>query len=96
MKKHLIVNGKKKVKKWRLDKFRGRDWKTKEDLFIEEPPKTKSQSLADMFNTLRSQPNKPFELDDIISKYGPSSMNEMDDILRSDTKIALDYLKQTK
>jgi hypothetical protein len=39
---------------------------------------------------------KPFELDDIISKYGPNSMNEMDDILRNDTKITLDYLKQTK
>jgi hypothetical protein len=39
---------------------------------------------------------KPFELDDIIGKYGPNSMNEMDDILRNDTKITLDYLKQTK
>lgn len=113
MKKHLIVNGKNKVKKYRLDKFRGRGWKTEEDLLIEEPPKTKSQSLEDMLNSLknqsnkpvslsnayyslRSQPNKPFELDDIISKYGPNSMNEMDDILRGDTKIALDYLKQTK
>lgn len=94
MKKHLIVNGKKKVKKWRLDKFRGRDWKTKEDLLIEEHPKTKSQSLADMFNTLRSQPK--LDINDIISKYGPSSMNEMDDILRGDTKMALDYLTQTK
>jgi hypothetical protein len=152
MKKHLIVNGKKKVKKWRLDKFRGRDWKTKEDLMIDEPLKSKSQSLEEMLRKVRvdaptklddhnkvwpastlqkpvvkanqvaagirtalqnianrnnsylddltrnamGDTEKPFELDDIISKYGPNSMNEMDNILRNDTKIALDYLKQTK
>ena len=136
MNKHLIINGNKKVKKWRLDKFRQRDWKTEEDLLIEAPLKSKSQSLEDMLRKVKypSVPTanatqvaadirtalqnianrknnsyhdhltrnaigdikKPFELDDIISKYGPNSMNEMDNILRSDTKITLDYLKQTK
>jgi hypothetical protein len=168
MNKHLIVNGNKKVKKWRLDKFRGRDWKTKEDLLIDEPVKSKSQSLEEMLRKVRvggptkvddhtkvwpastlqnpavkamnmnfqdfqeganmpahqvaagirtalqnianrnnsylddltrnamGDTEKPFELDDIISKYGPNAMNEMDDILRNDTKITLEYLKHSK
>jgi hypothetical protein len=75
IKKHLIVNGKKKIKQWRLEKFRKRGWKTKEDLLIEEPPKTKSRTLQEMFDVLiKSQSNKPFELDDIISRHGTESV----------------------
>jgi hypothetical protein len=98
MKKHLIVNGKKKVKKWRLDKFRGRNWKSQEDLLIEEPPKTKSQSLEDMLNSLKNQSTKPLSLRDAAYSMRSQSNKpfELDDILRGDCKIALDYLKQTK
>jgi hypothetical protein len=72
MNKHLIINGNKKVKKWRLDKFRQRGWKTQEDLLIEAPLKSKSKSLEEMLRKVRV--DAPTKLDD-HTKVWPDSMN---------------------
>jgi hypothetical protein len=73
MNKHLIVNGNKKVKKWRLDKFRHRDWKTKEDLLIDEPVKSKSQSLEDMLRKVRL--DAPMKVPDAANKVWSEATN---------------------